>query len=55
MIIGTPIFAVIYHFVSYNHTKYLEKKNLPASNEDYMNLKYIDETTKKPVKQKSSN
>lgn len=55
MIIGTPIFAVIYHFVSYNHTKYLEKKNLPASNEDYMNLKYIDETTRKPVKQKSSN
>lgn len=50
MIIGVPIFAIIYHFLSYYLKKYLEKKNLPSDTKDYDNIKYIDETTRKPIK-----
>lgn len=55
MIIGVPIFAIIYHFAAFYLKKYLAKKELPINTEDYNNLKYIDETTRKPVKIKSSN
>ncbi len=55
MIIGVPIFAIIYHFASYYLRKNLIKKGYPANTDDYNNLKYIDETTKKSVKLKSSN
>lgn len=55
MIIGVPIFAIIYHFASYYLRKDLIKKGYPANTDDYNNLKYIDETTKKSVKLKSSN
>ncbi|CCY45064.1 putative uncharacterized protein [Clostridium sp. CAG:1193] len=54
MIIGVPIFAIFYHFASYQLKKYLAKKNLPSETADYEDLKYIDETTKKVVKIKSS-
>lgn len=55
MIIGVPIFAIFYHFASFYLKKYLMKKGLPYDTKDYDNLKYIDETTKKVVKKKSSN
>lgn len=57
MIIGVPIFAIIYHFVTLNINRYLSKKEMPVDDEEYMNLKYIDETTKKSIKiiKKSSN
>lgn len=55
MIIGVPIFAIFYHFTSYQLKKYLAKKDLPSETADYEDLKYIDETTKKVVKIKSSN
>lgn len=55
MIIGVPIFAIFYHFASFYLKKYLVKKGLPSTTQDYDNLKYIDETTKKAVKLKSSN
>lgn len=55
MIIGVPIFAIFYHFAAFYLKKYLTKKGLPATTQDYDNLKYIDETTKKAVKLKSSN
>lgn len=55
MIIGVPIFAIFYHFASYQLKKYLAKKDLPSETADYEDLKYIDETTKKVVKIKSSN
>lgn len=55
MIFGVPVFAIIYHFVSHAIDKYLTKKELPIDEEAYSNLKYIDETTRRPVKIKSSN
>lgn len=53
MIFGVPVFAIIYHFVILYINKYLNKKDIPYNDEDYINLKYIDETTKKPVKLKN--
>lgn len=50
MIIGVPIFAVIYHFVCNKIDKNLKKKGLPTDIEDYSNLKYIDEDTKEIIK-----
>lgn len=55
MIFGVPVFAIIYHFISHQIDKYLSKKEMPIYEEDYLNLKYIDETTKKPVKNKEIN
>lgn len=55
MIIGVPIFAIIYHFAISYINKYLMKKDIPYEDEDYIDLKYIDEETKKPIKLKSSN
>lgn len=53
MIFGVPIFAIIYKFISHNVNKYLYKKKLPIDEDDYIDLKYIDETTHKPVKIKN--
>jgi len=53
MIFGVPIFAIIYKFISHNVNKYLYKKNLPIDEEEYIDLKYIDETTHKPVRVKN--
>ena len=55
MIFGVPVFAIIYHFVTHEIDKYLVKKDLPINEEDYTDLKYIDETTKRPIKIKNSN
>ncbi len=55
MIFGVPLFAIIYHFVTIMIDKYLLKKELPINSEAYEDLKYIDETTKRPVKIKSTN
>jgi len=55
MIVGVPIFAIIYHFVSFNLKKYLKKKNLPTESEDYDDISYIDVETGKVIKTKSSN
>ena len=55
MIFGVPVFAIIYHFVTHEIDRYLIKKNLPIHEEDYTDLKYIDETTRRPVKIKNSN
>ena len=55
MIFGVPVFAIIYHFVTHEIDRYLIKKNLPINEEDYTDLKYIDETTRRPVKIKNSN
>lgn len=53
MIFGVPIFAIIYRFISHEVDKFLLKKNLPISEEDYIDLKYIDETTRRPIKNKN--
>lgn len=54
MIFGVPIFAIIYNFLSHKIDKYLYDKDMPINEEDYIDLKYIDETTKKPVKIKTN-
>ena len=53
MIFGVPIFAIIYRFVSHEVDKFLVKKKLPIDEEDYIDLKYIDETTRRPIKNKN--
>lgn len=55
MIFGVPIFAIIYRFISHEVDKYLLKKKMPIEEEDYIDLKYIDETTRRPIKIKNSN
>lgn len=45
MIIGVPIFAVIYALVKEMVNRSLNKKNMSICSEDYMNLEYFDETT----------
>ena len=55
MIIGVPIFAVIYHFIAFYLRKKLKNKDLPTNTNDYDNIKYIDEKTKEIIKEKSSN
>ena len=55
MIFGVPIFAIIYKFISHEADKFLLKKKLPIEEEEYIDLKYIDETTKRPVKIKKTN
>lgn len=55
MIFGVPIFAIIYKFVSHEADKYLVNHNLPINEEDYIDLKYIDETTRRPIKNKHVN
>lgn len=54
MIFGVPIFAIVYHFVTLTINRYLKKKEMPIDDEEYIDLKYIDETTKKSVKLKKS-
>ena len=52
MIFGVPIFAIVYHFVTLYINRHLKEKNMPVDDEEYMDLKYIDESTKKVVKLK---
>jgi len=55
MIFGVPLFAIIYHFITQKVKYYLKDKEMPIEDEDYVDLKYIDETTRRPIKMKSSN
>ena len=54
MVLGVPVFAVLYYiwqeFVKYR----MKKKNLSANTEDYIKLKYIDEETNELVYNSSS-
>ncbi len=49
MIIGVPIFSILYSFVNGIIKKRLESKNLPVDSKDYEHIEYIDEKTGKPV------
>ncbi len=49
MIIGVPIFSILYSFVNGIIKKKLESKNLPVDSKDYENIDYIDEKTGKPI------
>lgn len=49
MIIGVPIFSILYSFVNGLIKKRLLSKNLPVDSKDYENIDYIDEKTGKPI------
>ena len=55
MVLGVPVFAVMYYiwqeFIKYR----MNKKNLSAKTVDYIKLKYIDENTNELVYHKDSN
>lgn len=55
MLFGVPVFAIIYHFVSRAIDEHLTEKELPIDEDAYTDLKYIDETTKRPIKARNSN
>ena len=52
MIIGVPIFSILYSFVNGLVKKRLKDKNLPIDSKDYNNLLYVDEKTGKLVYEK---
>ncbi len=52
MIIGVPIFSILYSFINGLIKKRLSDKKLPVNSKDYENLLYIDEETKEPVYEK---
>lgn len=49
MLLGVPIFSIIYSFVNGLIKKRLEAKHLPVDSKDYENLISVDEKTGKPV------
>lgn len=49
MLLGVPVFVVIYTLISNVINRGLEKQNLPSDTEAYMNLDYIDPETGKAV------
>jgi predicted PurR-regulated permease PerM len=49
MIVGVPIFSILYSFVNGLIKKRLEDKNLPVDSKDYEKLQYIDEETNELV------
>lgn len=49
MIIGVPIFSILYSFVNGLIKKKLESKKLPTNSKDYEYLDHIDEKSGKPV------
>lgn len=52
MIIGVPIFSIIYSFVNGLVKKRLESKNLPVDSKDYEQMIYVDKVSGKPVYKK---
>ncbi len=52
MIIGVPIFSILYSFVNGLIKKRLHDKNLPVDSKDYNKLLYVDEKTGKLVYEK---
>lgn len=49
MILGVPVFAVIYYIWQQFITYRMRKKKLPEKTEEYINVKYVDEETNKLV------
>ncbi len=49
MLLGVPIFSIIYSFVNGLIKKRLESKNLPVDSKDYEKLISVDEKTGKPI------
>ena len=49
MIVGVPIFSILYSFVNGLIKQRLESRNLPVDSKDYEKLQYIDEETNELV------
>ncbi len=47
MLLGVPVFAVIYYIIQQIINAKIEKKDLSTNTDDYVELLYIDENTKK--------
>jgi hypothetical protein len=50
MLLGVPVFVVIYTFIKEGVDKRLRRSELPVSPEDYIDLEYIDPITLQPVR-----
>ena len=50
LLLGVPVFALIYGFLDNKITERLEENELPYKTEDYVNLERINSKTKKIVK-----
>lgn len=50
MLIGVPVFAVIYHILTDLIAMALQNKNLPVSSDSYILLNHIDEDSRKPIR-----
>ncbi|MBR3474106.1 MAG: AI-2E family transporter [Oscillospiraceae bacterium] len=51
MLLGVPVFVVIYTFLNYRIESRLKKNDLPWETEKYLRLDHIDPVTREPVKQ----
>ncbi len=49
MLLGVPVFVVIYTFIKEGVDKKLRRSELPTAPEDYIDLEYIDPITLRPV------
>ena len=49
MILGVPIFSIIYSYINNLLKKRLEKKNLPVDSKDYMDVKKVKRRKKKAI------
>ena len=49
MILGVPLFSILYSFINGLLKRRLKAKNLPEDSKDYEKLLYIDEKTGKLV------
>ena len=49
LIIGIPLFAVIYSFTKNRVKNRLEKKELPSDSNEYRDIHHIDAKTNEPV------
>lgn len=53
MLLGVPIFAVLYHILTDLVSKALAHRKLPVATRDYAGLDHIDEDTRMPVRRRS--
>ena len=50
MLLGVPVFVVIYTFLNYRVESRLKKNDLPSETEDYLELDHIDPVTRTPIR-----
>ena len=50
MLLGVPVFVVIYTFLNYRVEERLKKSDLPPETASYQHLDHIDPVTREPVK-----